>query len=1154
MWPSLLNVFFVILLDICLVTVFILDVSDIESIWLFLQAVVLLLITVVNIVLEVYELLTRHVWHIRRCMSHSDNFMGLTPCPWLPSSYPSQPITTLRSQVTVRGLRDRQVVNIPCSLLVEGDIIQLDPNTPSPARVRLFDRKKRGLLSTGDAPSKLFSYPCSGKPKLIEEDEFYWFVVLETPVIRLLENSVASSPPPTMLFQQKQLVSKAVLCMAIMVFGLSLVFTIARKVSFPRYFMWEDTVLVLVYTILPMLAPSFGITWAVMNAYGMVALSMKLKSKPPVSNNIWSKPINSLIMVKEIVKAVLFPYEYPLPEHTHSLGALTAICAVDKEYLLTGGMPIPEKVFFLRSEGMEHVKQVESTSEYTSVPSSSAPSSPTDGRAQSGNKEGAYLSSSIEIVPETLGMSVNSEHLTGLSFDDPKWYSHINSLKPIGLNAFTTSHALQSTPIHNHTVASFGLQHYLYKTQCSCTLALEIGVSEYPDENFLQPHLFYLIGDQNQNEFTGTSSFPRSKDRVLMQKIWNEFVQPHLISMVVEDQSAQQKLLMSRGSADLVVQCCQDFWDGNNLQPMTEAEKTAILDFFTRKTLSAYCIALAYSPISKQDPLNNVLSHKSMGVYIPEGIQENVRLLQIEDHPSDAVSPSNVVSWLSNQVFLGMVSLQYQPKQDIIALVQNLEQSGIRFIQYTAENEVRGKIFAEKLGLEAGWNCHISLSSAGNVEDEKNEVEENELEDDSTSSASSILYNLYQEHDAYIKAKLPKGVEEIRSHIENVDNVPLLVPLYTDCTPDAVTEMIKIMQENGEVVLCMGNAWVRENIGILAQANIGMSFTPSPEDIGSGDCAVFSNTYTSLQDWPTPMEAASSLNSLTSGAYLARNANVSLVSIVEQCRHVLGCIQRGLLCFLALSLSITLLLLLSNFLFLPRPLSGDNMFWFMFINIPLLSLSLLSIGKDQNITTRLPDRKTKVWNMEWKYYIIYFFVVYLPIALVSLAIFWLTLNGLCTSAENYQCDSLLGNTNQSTTLGWNGANNLGLFLAQNYTAFFLVFYLVVSTGLFIDDSKLTWKALRHVSWQYIGILSFILISQIIFSLISQYIQASIFKDQTTFHLNNIPFYVWIIGFLWIIPQLVLQELVKIHNQRVFIRTQTRLKLSFETKLGMNSPF
>ncbi len=55
------------------------------------------------------------------------------------------------------------------------------------------------------------------------------------------------------------------------------------------------------------------------------------------------------------------------------------------------------------------------------------------------------------------------------------------------------------------------------------------------------------------------------------------------------------------------------------------------------------------------------------------------------------------------------------------------------------------------------------------------------------------------EYDMSNRAQLPKGIENIRPHLETMDNVPLLVSLFTDCTPSNTTEMLKIMQEYGEV-------------------------------------------------------------------------------------------------------------------------------------------------------------------------------------------------------------------------------------------------------------------------------------------------------------------------------------------------------------------
>lgn len=66
-----------------------------------------------------------------------------------------------------------------------------------------------------------------------------------------------------------------------------------------------------------------------------------------------------------------------------------------------------------------------------------------------------------------------------------------------------------------------------------------------------------------------------------------------------------------------------------------------------------------------------------------------------------------------NQTFLGMVQLQYLPLVDIVRLIDLLEKACIRFVHFSEENELRSRVFSEKMGLESGWNCHISLSGDG---------------------------------------------------------------------------------------------------------------------------------------------------------------------------------------------------------------------------------------------------------------------------------------------------------------------------------------------------------------------------------------------------------------------------------------------------------
>lgn len=72
-----------------------------------------------------------------------------------------------------------------------------------------------------------------------------------------------------------------------------------------------------------------------------------------------------------------------------------------------------------------------------------------------------------------------------------------------------------------------------------------------------------------------------------------------------------------------------------------------------------------------------------------------------------------------------------------------------------------------------------------------------------------------------LKAQLPKGVENIRHHLDNnIDNVPLHVPLFTDSSKQAITQMIEIMKDYGEIVCCFGSSYSIENNEIFSTSNI----------------------------------------------------------------------------------------------------------------------------------------------------------------------------------------------------------------------------------------------------------------------------------------------------------------------------------------------
>jgi hypothetical protein len=83
------------------------------------------------------------------------------------------------------------------------------------------------------------------------------------------------------------------------------------------------------------------------------------------------------------------------------------------------------------------------------------------------------------------------------------------------------------------------------------------------------------------------------------------------------------------------------------------------------------------------------------------------------------------------------------------------------------------------LGLETDWNSCIRLSSEKGL--------------------------IHDDDESDMKGHLPTGIENIRHHLLNVDDVPLHVSLFAKCNAHSIQEMTKIFQEYAEVVCVMGN-------------------------------------------------------------------------------------------------------------------------------------------------------------------------------------------------------------------------------------------------------------------------------------------------------------------------------------------------------------
>jgi hypothetical protein len=93
---------------------------------------------------------------------------------------------------------------------------------------------------------------------------------------------------------------------------------------------------------------------------------------------------------------------------------------------------------------------------------------------------------------------------------------------------------------------------------------------------------------------------------------------------------------------------------------------------------------------------------------------------------------------------------------------------------------------------------------------------------------------------------MPHGIKAIKTHLRTVDNVPLLVSLFTDATPSSVKQMVEVFREYGEVVLTIGGGYRAHNHDIYSASNVSCSVTVLP---GVGDsCGVLPAAEGALLD------------------------------------------------------------------------------------------------------------------------------------------------------------------------------------------------------------------------------------------------------------------------------------------------------------------
>ncbi|KRJ97269.1 transmembrane protein 94 isoform X3 [Drosophila yakuba] len=1256
---------------------------------------------------------------------------------WQPSNYPhlSNPMSPCVSlQWTYR---DGKIVNLPWALLVRGDYIVLRPGHISPGPCHELETNKffaaneiYGAAPHGDPPVKPVARP--PLPDLV-------CCLESTPYLDNLTVCLKNSlkRPPTIYNQQRYLlVTKYIQQWGfISALVITLISGLLRLHGYGlptdekhnwRFVLVESSAAAIV----PLLPLIFPLMWISMNLWGIARLQCFLKTPQAVLEKSTSKSFEedldtpsynyqNMSMLRSSVLRIwmqlwrgdseLLPRSANLVQ---VLGSISALCCVDKKGILSWPNPTAEKVFFLHNTDEEAREDGAGSQSSSQSESDDVPDVDEDHKERG-------------IVAEVLDLTHDQHCPFRLEFDDHEWKAHIKSLKPLGLaillntcSPLTHEHYAQFcghvtavamldkdlVPVTNrYAYALIESSKSFLHGRCLCELAKQIGFTDHATDRFALEGQLASYRHLQPDVVRRDIRFARQLQ--LSSKVKVPF--PHSLSVVMRENPGGYLSLFTQGTADIILDCCDDFWDGIDLRPLSAQDRKRALDFYQRSALTSYCTAFAYRPL--RHGIHGALSgpQRSGGdcLYLELPPESKLRMQHVDKNHCDFqgghhVKLSHSISTDSllfseskdeecndvegcfemqcHQVFIGMVTMQYQAQNDIVRLVEHLEQACIRFVHFSKENELRSRVFSEKMGLESGWNCHISLLSEPEPDSEKertsakpkefpenigdgpeisyllgpptnlessknlsssapgaisnpdecnplhaldgeephspdsvdskessqdsctknNPPGDSELEaepetnkhkqrhsmdsamDENCRSLSTLTESTDQSapinFDMSNRAKLPRGIENIRPHLEQVDNVPLQVSLFTDCSAEATRQMLDIMQSYGEIVVCLGSSASNANADIFLQADCSIAVEPLyPQVCQDVDAYTEANIQNNKLLWQrhsgkskghddeellegglqgcamqspahtiSPLYLSRLLNSLPCSIAVCRDDPLSLVAIIELSRRfslgLWNCIQYWACCAGSISILNVLCACLSQPPLI-TPLLG---IYLMCVPVPLIAISLAHIDVDPKIMNRATSKKQTDYDSRAFAFVMWCYGCKFIVLVVSLLVsYWMLLpNTQLNPTPPATEEPVLEIDNDDDPEFYQF-----LYIARSSALLGIILHFVFISVTFVHRDHALWQRNPFTN----RIWAFTCILLVLFHGIICCVQ--LLLEDIWVQLPN-QWVALLILFGGSLLSMLVSELAKFQENKVNARYQRRARLDFGTKLGMNSPF
>ncbi|XP_078230769.1 transmembrane protein 94 isoform X22 [Callithrix jacchus] len=1124
---------------------------------------------------------------------------------WPSAMYPDLHMPFAPSWSLHWAYRDGHLVNLPVSLLVEGDIIALRPGQESFASLRGIKDDEHIVLEPGDLFPP-FSPPPSPRGEVERgpqsPQQHRLFRVLETPVIDNVRwcLDMALSRPVTALDNERFTVQSVMLHYAVPVVLAGFLITNALRFIFsaPGLTSWQYTLLQLqVNGVLPILPLLFPVLWVLATACGEARVLAQMSKASPSS------------LLAKFSEDTLSSYTEAVSSQPHERDALLAGSLNNTLHLSNeqergdwpGETPKPSEPY---SYHKVHSRSKHPSGSNVSFSRDTEGGEEEPSKTQPGMEGDPYEAEDFvcDYHLEMLSLSQDQQNPSCIQFDDSNWQLHLTSLKPLGLNVLlnlcNASVTERLCRFSDH-LCNIALQEShsavlpVHVPWGLCELARLIGFTPGAKELFKQENhlaLYRLPSAETVKETSLGRLSCVTKRRPPLS---------HMISLFIKDTTTSTEQMLSHGTADVVLEACTDFWDGADIYPLSGSDRKKVLDFYQRACLSGYCSAFAYKPMNCA--LSSQLNGKCIELVQVPGqssifttcelpstipIKQNARRSSwsSDEGIGEVLEKEDCMQALSGQIFMGMVSSQYQARLDIVRLIDGLVNACIRFVYFSLEDELKSKVFAEKMGLETGWNCHISLtptgdmpgseippsspSHAGSLHDDLNQVSRDDaeglllMEEEGHSDLIS-----FQPTDSDIpsfledsnRAKLPRGIHQVRPHLQNIDNVPLLVPLFTDCTPETMCEMIKIMQEYGEVTCCLGSSANLRNSCLFLQSDISIALDPLYPSRCSWETFGYATSTSMAQasDGLSPLQLSGQLNSLPCSLTFRQEETISIIRLIEQARHATYGIRKCFLFLLQCQLTLVVIQFLSCLVQLPPLLSTTDILWLSCFCYPLLSISLLGKPPHSSIMSMATGKNLQSIPKKTQHYFLLCFLLKFSLTISSCLIcFGFTLQSFCDSSRAHNltnCSSIMLPSNNDRAPSWFEDFANGLLSAQKLTAALIVLHTVFISITHVHRTKPLWRKSPLTNLWWAVTVPVVLLGQVVQTAVD--LQLWTHRDSHVhFGLEDVPLLTWLLGCLSLVLVVVTNEVVKLHEIRVRVRYQKRQKLQFETKLGMNSPF